>query len=68
LSNDPITIDLEGPAVLLGSPLLALSGGTSAIWVKTTEQSGHIRVVATHPVFGRREIILQSEAPRTLGL
>jgi hypothetical protein len=36
--SDPVSIALEGPGLLLGEPFAALSGGVTAVWVRTTNE------------------------------
>mgnify|MGYP000974089901 CR=1 FL=1 len=33
---EPVTIDLAGPAELIGAPLVSLRGGTTAFWLRAT--------------------------------
>jgi beta-galactosidase len=68
LANDPILIELTGPATLLGRSPLALSGGTAAVWVRTRDTAGAITVTATHPTFGARTLALHSTPATHLGL
>lgn len=60
LANDPVEIELAGPAVLLGTRLTALAGGTTAVWVRTTETPGKICLTVKHPVFGTRTVAVNS--------
>lgn len=60
LSNDPVEVTVEGPAILLGTSMLALVAGTAAVWVRTTTEPGTIRIAAKHPVFGVRTLTLNS--------
>jgi beta-galactosidase len=55
-ADAPIKFDLEGPAELIGDNPFALVGGTGAVWVRTKEQAGPVRLVATHPVLGKQEV------------
>ena len=57
-SNDPIKLEIEGPAEILGDNPFALIGGTGAIWIRAKEQSGTVRLTATHPVLGVQKIEL----------
>jgi beta-galactosidase len=68
LSNDPIEVTLEGPAILLGTSMLALAAGTAAVWVRTTTEPGTIRISAKHPVFGNKSLTLSSSASDIRGL
>jgi len=57
-SNDAIKLEIEGPAEILGDNPFALIGGTGAIWIRAKEQSGTVRLTATHPVLGVQKIEL----------
>jgi beta-galactosidase len=61
-ANDPIVLKLEGPAELIGDNPFALIGGTGALWVRAKEQSGTVRLTATHPWLGSQmvEIVVTS--------
>jgi beta-galactosidase len=52
LCFDPITLSLDGPAVLLGEPIAVLSGGRSAVWIRSTGEPGIATLKATHSHFG----------------
>jgi beta-galactosidase len=56
LANDAIALDVQGPAYLIGDNPFALVGGTGAVWVRTKEEAGTVRVTATHPVLGKRQV------------
>ncbi|WP_446743021.1 glycoside hydrolase family 2 protein [Silvibacterium acidisoli] len=62
LSNDPLEIALEGPALLLGTPMLALVAGTAAIWVRTTTKPGTIRLSIKHAIFDTQTVTINSVA------
>jgi len=64
-ANDPITFEMEGPAELIGDNPFSLIGGTGAIWVRTQEQPGTVRLTARHPRLGSRsvEFAIQSAPP-----
>jgi beta-galactosidase len=65
LCNDPISITLEGPSVLLGESLVSLSGGVTAVWVKATTVPGDLVLTARHAHFGERKVTIQSRlAPK----
>ncbi len=51
---------LEGPATLIGDNPFALAGGTGAVWIRTKEQAGEIRLSVTHPRLGMKEIAILS--------
>jgi beta-galactosidase len=56
LCFDPITLSLDGPAVLVGEPIAVLSGGRTAVWIRSTGQPGVATLTATHPHFGIRTL------------
>ncbi len=62
LCNDPISLRLEGPATLLGRSLLALSGGVSAVWIRTKQEPGTVRLTATYSQFGARTVQIDVRA------
>ena len=55
-ANDAITFELEGPAEIIGDNPFALVVGTGAIWIRTKEQPGTVRLTATHPVLGKQMV------------
>jgi beta-galactosidase len=59
LANDSIQIELEGPAEIIGDNPFALVGGTGAVWLRAKEQAGRVRLTASHPTLGKRQIDLQ---------
>jgi beta-galactosidase len=62
LASDPIVLDVQGPAELIGPNPFALVGGTGAVWLRAKEQAGKVRLIATHPVFGKRRIEIEIHA------
>jgi beta-galactosidase len=63
LCGDPLTIQLWGPGDLLGSNIVALSGGTIAVWIKTKQQAGIIRMTVTHETLGKQAIQIRVTGP-----
>jgi beta-galactosidase len=61
-SNDPVKLDLAGPAEILGDNPFALIGGTGAIWIRAKEQPGTAKLTATHPVLGKQQITIELTA------
>ena len=55
-ANDAIKFELEGPAELIGDNPFALIGGTGAVWIRAKEQTGSVRLTATHPVLGKQQV------------
>jgi beta-galactosidase len=63
-ANDPIALNLEGPAEIIGDNPFALIGGTGAIWIRAKEEAGTVRLTAKHPRLGSQTIVLTlQEAP-----
>jgi len=59
-----IVLTIEGPGEIIGENPFALTGGVGAVWVRTREAAGTIRLRAIHPILGPRTIEMQvSEAP-----
>jgi beta-galactosidase len=55
-ANDAIQLDVEGPAEIIGDNPFALVGGTGAVWLRAKEQAGRVRLTASHPVLGKRQL------------
>jgi len=55
-ANDAIQLKVDGPAEIIGDNPFALVGGTGAVWLRAKEQAGRVRLTATHPVLGEREV------------
>jgi beta-galactosidase len=58
-ANDAITLEIDGPASILGDNPFALVGGTGAVWVRAKEQAGVARLRAHHPSLGGQTIQLR---------
>ncbi len=67
-ANDPILFTLEGPGELVGDNPFALVGGTGAVWVRSQEQAGTVRLSAKHLRLGTQtlEIRVQATAPERI--
>jgi len=64
LASEVVTLELDGPAELIGDNPSSLVGGTMAVWIRAKEQTGLVRLRAKHPYLGTQEIhIAISEAP-----
>jgi len=55
-AGDAIKLDLEGPAELIGDNPFALVGGTGAVWIRSKQEPGTVRLIATHPYLGRQQV------------
>jgi beta-galactosidase len=53
-AGDAIRLDLAGPAELIGENPCVLVGGIAAVWIRSTENPGTVRITATHPRLGER--------------
>lgn len=65
-----ITVQLAGPAVLVGQPTFDLTdtGGVGASWIKSLPlQNGNVTVTIRHPKFTTREVAIQVVDPQPLG-
>jgi beta-galactosidase len=63
LANDAVRLEIEGPAEIIGDNPFALVGGTGAVWVRAKEQAGRVRLTATHPILGKRQVEIDITAP-----
>jgi beta-galactosidase len=55
-ASDAIPFEIEGPGVIIGDNPFALVGGTGAIWVRTKEAGGTIRLKGKHPRLGSQTV------------
>jgi hypothetical protein len=51
-----ITLSITGPGEIVGDNPFSLFGGVGAVWVRTRQAAGIIRVTATHPTLGSKTI------------
>lgn len=62
-----ITFSITGPGEIIGDNPFSLFGGVGAVWVKTRQAPGIIRLTATHPTLGSKTIeISVKRAPAIL--
>ena len=68
LANAAIVLSIEGPGEIVGDNPFALFGGVGAVWIKTKETAGVIRLTAKHPHLGSKtiQIRVQAHAKSTL--
>jgi beta-galactosidase len=57
-----ISLEIEGPAEIIGDNPFSLVGGTGAVWIRTREQPGSIRLTASHPVLGKQQVEIEATA------
>jgi beta-galactosidase len=66
-ASGAVSLSLTGPGEIIGENPFALVGGTGAVWVKTKEAAGTIRLTAVHPYLGSRSVeIVVKPAPAEL--
>ena len=51
-----IAFSISGPGEIIGENPFSLFGGVGAVWVKTKQGAGTIRLVAKHPTLGSKSI------------
>jgi beta-galactosidase len=56
LASGAIRLEIDGPAEIIGDNPFALVGGTGAVWLRAKEQAGRVRLTASHPVLGKRQV------------
>ncbi len=56
LANAAIALSLTGPGEIIGENPFSLFGGVGAVWIKTKQAAGTIRLTARHPVLGSKTI------------
>jgi beta-galactosidase len=54
-ANDPIRLEIEGPAEIIGDNPFSLVGGTGAVWIRAKEQAGKVSLKAVHPSLGTQQ-------------
>lgn len=57
-----IQLTLDGPGEIIGENPFALTGGVGAIWVRSRQAAGTIRLDAKHPVLGTQTITIEVQA------
>jgi beta-galactosidase len=62
LANAAIALSVEGPGEIVGENPFSLFGGVGAVWIKTKEVQGTIRLTATHPRLGSKTIDFRVKA------
>jgi beta-galactosidase len=56
LANAAIELNLTGPGEIIGENPFSLFGGVGAVWVKTKQSAGLIKLTARHPVLGVKTV------------
>lgn len=55
-ANAAIALTVEGPGEIIGENPFSLFGGVGAVWLKTKEAAGLIRLTAKHPKLGSKTV------------
>jgi beta-galactosidase len=61
-SSGAVALRVEGPGEIVGENPFALSGGVGAIWIKTKEAAGTIRLYARHQYLGEKVVEIRVRA------
>jgi len=61
-STGAITLRVEGPGEIIGENPFTLAGGVGAIWVRSKETAGTIRLHARHPYLGEKTVEIRVKA------
>ena len=64
LANAAIELSLTGPGEIIGENPFSLFGGVGAVWIKTKEAAGVIRLTAKHPRLGVKNVEIQARVFR----
>jgi beta-galactosidase len=58
-ASGAIAFEIEGPGEIIGENPFSLFGGVGAIWIKTKESAGTIKLRAKHPTLGTKTVEIQ---------
>lgn len=61
-SSGAVTLKIEGPGEIIGENPFSLSGGVGAVWVKSKQAPGIIRLEARHPRLGSKRVGIRVKA------
>jgi len=56
LANAAISLSVTGPGEIIGENPFSLFGGVGAVWIKTQQAAGTIKLTARHPVLGTKTV------------
>ncbi len=62
-ANGAVALSIEGPGEIIGENPFSLAGGVGAVWIKTKETAGMIRLTAKHPTLGARVVEIPVRRP-----
>jgi len=63
-ANAAIALSLQGPGEIIGENPFALFGGVGAVWIKTKQNSGLVKLLATHSTLGSKTVEINVKAFR----
>jgi beta-galactosidase len=68
LANAAIVLTLSGPGEIVGENPFSLFGGAGAVWAKSKQAAGVIRLTGKHPRLGEKtvEIVVKGHRPETV--
>ncbi|HLW78930.1 MAG TPA: glycoside hydrolase family 2 protein, partial [Terriglobia bacterium] len=55
-STGAVELAIEGPGEIIGENPFSLTGGVGAVWVRTRQAEGTIRLRARHPYLGSKTV------------
>lgn len=58
-STAAVALNIEGPGEIVGENPFALVGGVGAVWIKSKEAAGTIRLTARHAILGQKTVEIQ---------
>jgi beta-galactosidase len=64
IANDPIQIELTGPATVIGDNPFSLVGGAGAVWIRAQQRAGTVTIKAKHPRLGTRQVVITLTSAR----
>jgi beta-galactosidase len=64
LANAAIVLSIVGPGEIIGENPFSLFGGGGAVWIRTKESPGVIRLSAKHPTLGAKTVEIKVRAPQ----
>jgi beta-galactosidase len=61
-ANAAISLSVQGPGEIIGENPFALFGGVGAVWLKTKQNAGLVKLTATHPTLGSKTVEIRVKA------
>jgi beta-galactosidase len=58
-ASGSVALSIEGPGEIIGENPFGLVGGAGAVWVRTKQASGLVRLRASHQYLGSKEVTIQ---------